>query len=122
MKYCISRWILCSCLLIMSVTTLQADTETCRSNAAGIVAEMRNSDDYPDMTDREIKIARQAAIAACDTTFSNLQADLEKARNTPKSAEGIDPGMDPVGWLKEQWNKEPVRKKGLERLKNRAGR
>ncbi len=122
MKYCISYRILCSCLLFMSVPTVQADTATCSANAAGIVAEMRNGDDFPDMTDREVRIARQAAIAACDTTFSNLEADLEKAKNAPKSAEGIDPGMDPVGWLKEQWNKEPVRKKGLERLKNRAGR
>jgi len=96
--------------------------EACRANSAGIVAEMRNSDDYPDMTDREIKIASQAAIAACDMTFSNLEAELKEVKNSPESTEGIDPGMDPIGWLKEQWNKEPVKKKGLERLKNREGR
>ena len=120
MKY-ISNWILCGCFLITCTVGVQADTATCNANAAGIVAEMRNGGDFPDMTDREIKIARQAAISACDTTFSKLEADLEKAKNSPQSTEGIDPGMDPIGWLKEQWHKEPIKKKGLERLKKRAG-
>ena len=121
MKYNISNWMFYSCFLMMC-TGAQAETEACRANAGGIVAEMRSSGDYPDMTDREIRIARQAAIAACDTTFSNLEAELQEAKNSPQTSEGIDPENDPIGWLKEQWNKEPVRKKGLERLKNRAGR
>lgn len=121
MKYCILSQIVCSCFLLMGVVAVQADTDTCNANAAGIVAEMRNSGDFPDMTNREIKIARQAAIAACDTTFSNLEADLQEAKNSPQSSEGIDPGMDPIGWLKEQWHKEPIKKKGLERLKKRTG-
>ncbi len=73
------------------------------------------------MTERELKIARRAASAACDETFSNLEAELREAKNTPKTSEGIDPENDPIGWLKEQWHKEPVRKAGLERLKKRAG-
>jgi len=80
----------------MCASGVQAETEACRANAAGIVAEMRNSDDYPDMTDREIKIARQAAIAACDMTFSNLEAELKEAKNSPERTEGIDPAMDPI--------------------------
>ena len=54
-------------------------------------------------------------------SFSKLETDLEKAKSQPESTEGIDPGMDPIGWLKEQWHKEPIKKKGLERLKKRAG-
>lgn len=110
--------ILGSCLLIMLANIATAETATCRVNAAGIIAEMRHGD-YPDMTDREIGIARSAALAACEATFSDLQSDLEAAQQIPPE-EGVDPGVDPIGWLKEQWHKEPVRKAGIERLKKRG--
>lgn len=113
--------VFCSCLLLLNMASVQAETETCRNHAAGIVAEMQKRGDYPEMTDREIRIAKEAAMLACETTFSKLETDLEKAKSQPESTEGIDPGMDPIGWLKEQWHKEPIKKKGLERLKKRAG-
>ncbi|GEM_PF-5157422 len=109
----------CSCLVIFGLSAVHAESDICRANAAGVVAEMRHSNEYPDMTEREIAIARQAALEACTRTFSTLQTDLEKARDVEKR-EGIDPSVDPIGWLKEQWHKEPVRKKGIERLKKRG--
>lgn len=111
--------IICSILLITCVSTLQAETQTCHENATLIVEQMQTSGDYPAMTERENKIARQAAITACDKTFAQLETDLEAAQNSPKTEQGIDPETDPIGWLKEQWHKEPINKKGVDRLKNR---
>ena len=122
MKYYISNCLMCSCLFIMCASVVRAETEACRVNAEGVVAELRDSGDFPEMSKRETRIALQAAIAACDTTFSNLEAELEEAKSAHGTAKGIDPENDPVGWLKEQWHKEPVRKAGLDRLKKRAGR
>lgn len=110
--------ILGSCFLIILADIAAAETTTCGVNADSIITEMRHGD-YPDMTAREIGIARSAALAACESTVSDLQADLEAAQQIQQK-EGIDPGVDPIGWLKEQWHKEPVRKAGIERLKKRG--
>lgn len=114
---------ICSAFLAISILNVPfnalAETQTCRDNAAMIVEQMQASGEYPNMTNREVNIAKRAAIAACDETFAKLETDLKSAKNAPKTEEGVDPSQDPLGWLKEQWSKEPIKKKGLERLERR---
>lgn len=102
------------------VGVAQAESDTCRANAAGIVAEMRNGE-FAEMTKREIEIARHAAFSACEATFSDLETSLA-AKSTHAEETGINPEEDPIGWLKEQWSKAPERNPGHDRLKRRLGK
>lgn len=119
------RWYVCAIVLTpvlafsgVSISAAQPASESCEINAAGVVAEMRHSDFGP-LSQREIDIVRAAALASCESTFTDLQTSLESS-NATQAETGIRAEDDPIGWLKEQWNKPPVEKDGLERLKRRG--
>ena len=61
----------------------------CSRQAVGVVAEL-HSQQYPDMNQRELHIARDAAIAGCVDAHTHAPAGAAKRGDTPQAADSGD--------------------------------
>lgn len=96
---------------------LSADTvaDRCGSKAVGVVAELR-AKDYPDLSEREIRIARSAAAYGC--IAANWEADGQVREEAEPATDGSDdPGEQ--GFF-DALTGERVDKAGNKRLKRRG--
>lgn len=95
--------------------------DLCSRQAVGVVAEL-HSQRYPQMTERELGIARDAAIAACISARTHpAAAAAGQGKQTPQASNSADAGEGKKGWFGNFLKGGDV-EKNLEQRKKRLGK